>query len=88
MAVDLSSIEIGYQTYLEEGGETFGAVREVQPDGGPVIVVYVENGGDFLVAPDAIRSVHDAKVILDPDRLDETMRDAIAHAHDAERPGL
>jgi hypothetical protein len=87
MATEVSAIEIGYQVYLDEGGEEFGAVREVVPGRRSEVVIYVENAGDFTVSADAIRSVHDGKVVLDPRHLDERLRDAIAHAHDLEEPG-
>lgn len=87
MANHLSAIEIGYQVFLEEGGEECGAVREVAPDSRDEIVVYIENAGDFMVTAGAIRTVHDGKVVLDPDRLDPRLRAAIAHAHDSEEPG-
>jgi hypothetical protein len=28
-------IEVGYQTFVSDGGEEFGAVREVSPTAGP-----------------------------------------------------
>jgi len=88
MEAKLRSVRVGDQVFLEEGGEECGAVRDVRPEGGAEIVVYVENCGEFPVAASAIRSAHDGKVILDPDRLDPALRDAIAHAHDREVPGL
>jgi len=81
------TIQIGYQAYLKEGGEEFGAVRAidaVQKE----LVVYVENGGDFTVPVHAVHSVHDGKVVLDGDRLPKAMREAIRHAHDREEPGV
>jgi hypothetical protein len=84
----LRAIRIGYQVYLKEGGEECGAVRDVAPRGRPEITVYVENGGEFDVPAGAVRSVHDGKVVLDRARLDSALRDAIAHAHDREEPGL
>lgn len=81
-----SPIEIGFQVYLVEGGEEFGAVRGAVP-GANALVIYVENAGDFEVPLDAVRSVHDGKVLLDATRLDERLRQAIAHAHDREEPG-
>ncbi len=72
---------IGYQVYVEEGGEEVGAVREIHRDH---LLVYIENAGDFRIGPDAIRSVHDGKVVLDLAQLDDSVRAAIAHAHDAE----
>ena len=83
----IEDIEIGYQLYAKEGGEEFGAVRGIGPDR-KTILIYVENAGDFTVPLDAVRSVHDPKVLVDPGRLDEKLRAAIAHAHDAEEPGL
>jgi len=45
-------IKVGYQTYIYDGGEEFGAVREVSPDGSQ-LVVYIENAGEFVVPLDA-----------------------------------
>jgi hypothetical protein len=84
----LENVEIGSQVYLEEGGEVCGAVRGVAPGGSNEITVYVENSGEFIVNSDAIRAAHDGKVILDRARLEKSLLDAIAHAHDAEVPGL
>jgi hypothetical protein len=78
-------IEIGYQAFVSDGGEEFGAIREVSPEG---LVVYVENAGDFRVPLDAVKSVHFQKVVFDCDKLDHRLRRAIGHAHDAEVPGL
>jgi hypothetical protein len=84
----LNAIEIGHQVYLNEGEDPFGAVRAVAPYGRDEVVVYVENAGEFKLPIDAVRSAHDAKVVLDRGRLDEHLLDAIAHAHDREEPGL
>ncbi len=84
----LEAIDVGFQAYLDEGGEDFGAVREVAPDGRDEVVVYVENAGDFIIPLRAIRSAHDGKVVLEAAKLDQRLRDAIAHAHDREEPGL
>ncbi|HEY2387311.1 MAG TPA: hypothetical protein VGK30_10140 [Candidatus Binatia bacterium] len=78
-------IEVGYQAFLIDGGEEFGAVREVLPD---AVVVYVENAGDFRVPLDAVDAVHSQKVVFAPDKLDPTLVQAIEHAHDAEQRGL
>lgn len=75
------SAGIGYQVYLEEGGEEIGAVREIHRE---YILVYVENAGDFRIGPEGIRRVHDGKVILDKSKLDDALQEAIAHAHDEE----
>jgi hypothetical protein len=79
-------IKIGYQAFLKDGGEEFGAVRQVMPNGD--IVVYIENGGDFVVTHDAIEAVHSEKVIVRAGKLDARLRAAIGHSHDAEEPGL
>ena len=79
-------IEIGFQVYAEEGGETFGAVCGVVPQTN-ALIIYIENAGDFEVPAEAVRRVHDGKVIVDVGRLDARLRAAIAHAHDREEPG-
>jgi hypothetical protein len=79
----LTTVEIGYQVFVAEGGEEIGAVRAVAPH---ELVVYVENAGDFTVAADVVKSVHDGKVVLETGRLDPALRAAISHAHDREEP--
>ena len=81
----IESIQIGYQVFSEDGGEEFGAVRAVERGHRPQIVVYVENAGDFVVLPHAIKSVHDQKVILNLKVVDPALREAVTHAHDRER---
>jgi hypothetical protein len=81
-------IKVGYQAFISDGGEEFGAVREVSPNGEPALGIYVENAGDFLVPFEAVASVHSQKVILECGKLDLRLRRAIGHAHDAEKPGL
>lgn len=78
-------IEVGFQAFVSDGGEEFGAVRKVSPR---ELVVYVENAGDFTVPLDAVESVHSEKVILNCRKLDTRLRKAIGHAHDNEKPGL
>jgi len=82
------TIEIGYQTFVSDGGEEFGAVREVRPNGQPELVIYVENFGEVVVPLSAVEAVHSQKVILTCAKLDHRLRRAIGHAHDAEKPGL
>ena len=81
----LERIEVGYQTFVSDGGEEFGAIRSVSPDG---LVVYVENAGEFRIPLDAVKAVHAQKVIFECGKLDRRLRAAIGHAHDAEVPGL
>jgi hypothetical protein len=78
-------IEPGYQAFASDGGEVFGAIREV---GSGDLLVYVENAGEFRIPLDAVRSVHSQKVVFDCAKLDPRLREAIGHAHDAEVPGL
>ena len=81
-------IEVGFQAFVSDGGEEFGAVRTIAPGGRPALVIYVENAGDFEVPLDAVESVHSEKVILHCSKLDRRLREAIGHAHDAEKRGL
>ena len=79
-------IEVGYQAFVSDGGEEFGAVREVSPNGRRELVIYVENAGDFVVPISAVEAVHSQKVILDCGKLERRLRQAIGHAHDVEEP--
>ena len=79
------TIEVGYQAFVSDGTEEFGAVRDVSAKG---LVVYVENAGEFQVPLEAVSAVRSKKVIFDCDKLDPALRRAIGHAHDAEVPGL
>jgi hypothetical protein len=82
------NIEVGFQTFVSDGDEEFGAVRAVAPRGARELVVYVENAGDFTVPLDAVESVHSGKVIFNCAKLDRRLHQAIGHAHDAEKPGF
>jgi hypothetical protein len=62
-------IAVGFQTFVSDGGEEFGAVRAVAPHGRHELVIYVENAGDFTVPLDAVESVHSGKVIFN-DRVE------------------
>jgi hypothetical protein len=79
------TIEVGYQTFVSDGEQEFGAIRDVSEDG---LMVFVENAGEFRVPLEAVRAVHSGKVIFDCRKLDRRLRLAIGHAHDAEEPGL
>jgi hypothetical protein len=80
---DKEKIEIGFQAFVSDGGEEFGAVREVSRDG-KTLTVYVENGGDFHVPRSAVAAVHAQKVVFDCAKLEPALRRAIGHAHEAE----
>ncbi len=76
-------VEVGFQTFVDDSSEEFGAVREVSPDGRR-LTVYVENAGDFVVPAAAVVSVQSEKVTFACAKLDRTLRAAIGHAHERE----
>jgi hypothetical protein len=76
-------IEVGFQAFVSDGGEEFGAVREISRDG-KTLTVYVENSGEFQIPRDAVSAVHSQKVVFHCAKLDPGLRQAIGHAHDAE----
>jgi hypothetical protein len=78
-------ISEGFMVFITDGDEGIGSVREIRP-GLPELVVYIENAGDFVVPLSAVRDVHSDKVVLNFDRLDLRLRDAIRHARDSEDP--
>jgi hypothetical protein len=77
-------IQIGFHVFVAGRQDSIGGVRKISPQ----LVVHVENGGEFVVPKEAIEAVHSQKVILNRDRLDPAMLEAIEHAHDAEVRGL
>ena len=62
-------IQVGFQAFVSDGQEEFGAIREISPDGRRLIV-YVENAGDFPVPADAVVSVQSEKVTFDCKKLE------------------
>ena len=77
-------IQVGFQTFVSDGDEEFGAIRAISHDG-KQLTVYVENAGDFMVPVSAVLSVHSEKVTFECRKLDPAMRAAIGHAHDSEQ---
>ncbi len=75
-------VEVGFQTFVNDSSEEFGAVRAISDDG--TLTVYVENAGDFPVPRSAVVSVQSEKVTFDCGKLDRKLRAAIGHAHDEE----
>jgi hypothetical protein len=75
------AVEVGYQVYLQEGGDEIGAVRAVAPDH---VVVYVEGAGDFIVPGPAVHSAHNGKLVLDPAKVAPALLEAARHAHEHE----
>ena len=43
------NVQEGFEVFVADDAEAFGAVRQVRPQGRPELVVYVENAGDFVV---------------------------------------
>jgi hypothetical protein len=68
------TIEIGYQTFVSDGGEEFGAVREVSPNGRPELVIYVENAGELVVPLSAANSRGTVTVKGSRRSLDRSLR--------------
>ena len=81
-------IEEGFEVFVSDDHNPFGAVRQVKPHGKPELVIYVENAGDFTIPLDVIKAVHSQKVIVDCDKLNHGLRKAVGHAHDAEDPRI
>jgi hypothetical protein len=80
----LPYIEIGFPVFLTDGADAFGAVRDIVPDGRPVLVVNIENAGDVEIPIDAVGKVVEKRVVLRHDRLDERVLAMIAHTMDRE----
>ncbi len=78
------SIEEGSEVFLSETAKPFGAVREVRPHGRSEIIVYIENSGDVAIPLEAVSAAHFQKVIIDVEKLDTAVRDAIRRAHKSE----
>lgn len=78
-------IQEGFDVFTHDGEKSFGAVRQVRKQ---EIVIYVENGGDFVVPLDAVMDAHSEKVILDSGKLDARLKDTIRRAHSGEDPRI
>jgi hypothetical protein len=78
-------IKEDFDVFLEEGGRSFGAVRQVRK---AELVIYVENAGDFEVPFEAVQDAGAGKVVLDESRLSPKLREAIANAHGREDPRI
>lgn len=77
----LPMIERDWEVFLAEGTPGIGAVRQIADDH---ITVYIEGFGDVNVRAPQIVSVHDGKVLIDPDTFPEAAQTAMRHAHDRE----
>lgn len=81
----MDDIREGFDVFIHDGEMAFGAVRAVTDDS---LRVYVENAGDFTIRRDTVRAVHDGKVVLDAERLEPALQDAIRRARQAEDPNI
>jgi hypothetical protein len=84
--MEINEVQEGFEVFAHDGDVAFGAVRQVAPGGRRELIVYVENAGDFAIPFEAIDAVHLGKVIVNRDKLDPRLKDAVGHAHDAEDP--
>lgn len=69
--------------FVADGEDGVGSVREIRHDRAELLI-YIENAGDFVLPLSAVQDVHSDKVILNLERLDIRVRDAIRHARDSE----
>ena len=69
------------QVFLHDGDSAIGAVREVMGD---MLVINVENAGDFTVLRSVVHDVHFDKVILDARKLDSRILAAVSKLRAAE----
>ena len=79
------TIEQGSLVFVADGEDGIGSVRKVLADEA-ALVVYIENGGDFVIPRAAVRAVHSGKVILDLDQLPRPVLEAIGNARKSEYP--
>lgn len=76
----LKDIEIGFQLSLTRNGANCGTVRQVAPGNRDELIVYIQNEGNFIIPAQAIRSIAESKVMLDPQGLDQRTRSAVSRA--------
>ena len=77
-------IQEGFEVFLTDGADPFGAVRHIEGPTAQDFVIYVENAGEFRVPMTAVDAVHEGKVVLHRTRLEPLLQQAIAHAHEGE----
>jgi len=80
----LPLIEVGYEVFLGDGADKFGAVRTVAPGGRPELLVNVENAGDVRIPLAAVEKVVAKRVVVSWDGLAPEVQQALAHIMDAE----
>jgi hypothetical protein len=75
------AVSIGDQVFTKEGGEVFGAVRQISAH---ELVVDIERLGDVIIPSSAVTAVHDGKVVVNAALLPPDVQASIKHAHDEE----
>ena len=54
-------IQEGFEVFVSDADNPFGAVRQAPSHGNRELVVYVENAGDFTVGLNTVKAVHAQK---------------------------
>ena len=78
-------IREGFDVFVQGGRKSFGAVRQVRKT---ALVIYVENAGDFEIPLSAVNDAEAEKVMLDFNRLEPKLQEAIRRAHSGEDPHI
>lgn len=80
--MSMGEIAAEWEVFAQDGAVGVGAVRKVHKDR---LTVYLEGFGEIEITADQIDSAHDGKVVIDPGKLPDAARLAVAHAHDREQ---
>lgn len=75
------SVAIGDQLFDREDGQAFGAVLAVHKH---ELLVTIEGFGQVMISGEAVRAVHDGKIVVDVTGLSPELQETIARAHDRE----
>ncbi len=81
MSIHSFNVAVGDQVYVGSNLEEVGAVRQVAKDH---LIVYIENAGEFRIDGPTVVSAKNGKLILDPDKLEPKLAEAVEKAHAAE----
>src|ERR1051325_5649974 len=80
----LPLIEVGYEVFLGDGADKFGAVRAVAPGGRAELMVNVENAGDVRIPLAGVEEGVAKGGVGRWDGLAPEVQKALAHTLDAE----
>jgi len=81
MSIHSFNVAVGDQVYVGTNLEEVGAVRQVAKDH---LIVYIENAGEFQIDGPSVLSAKNGKLILDPEKLEPKLAEAVEKAHAAE----